>query len=84
VAKEKGNIEKEMKGWKERAKELEQEMEQLKGLENSSVFGNSMQQTKKYDFEVKRMKEMFTQQLQKAKEEGQKWRNQCKAAEEKV
>ena len=63
-----------MASFKDRCKELEQELDIIRGSDQPSIFGNSsvsyagkanttvsaMNTTKNYDFEVKRMKDMFT------------------------
>jgi hypothetical protein len=81
----------------ERCKDYERELEQTRvgGLENMSMFGNSMhiagnttqninQTQKRFDVEVKQMKEMYTSQLSKAKEEISKLRQTCQDKEQKL
>lgn len=53
------------------------------------MFGNSMHAAnnptqKKFDFEVKQMKEMYTQQLTKAKEEINKLKTNCQDKDQKL
>jgi hypothetical protein len=76
-----------LKNFKERCKDLEQELDQVRGFENNSIFGNTsvnyggkgnstaLNQTKNnnFDFEVKKIKDMYQQQLTKAKEESNKY-----------
>lgn len=65
-------VQTDLRGFKERCKDYERELEQTKNIENISMFGNSMnmgagagsnitQTQKKFDFEVKQMREMYNQ-----------------------
>ena len=56
-----------LKGFKERCKDYEKELESLRQVENSSMFGNQTSimgnaniTTRKYDVEIKQIKEMYT------------------------
>lgn len=64
-----------LKQYKQRCKDYEQELEQLKGFDqsNMSAIGKSVTGNK-YDYEIKQIKEVFNQQLNKAKEESNKYK----------
>eukprot|EP00347_Sterkiella_histriomuscorum_P011245 403373188 len=89
----------ELANYKERCKDQETELDHIRGgsLDQNSMFGGNqsvsyagkvnttLNQTRNnYDFEVKKMKDVFTQQLNKTKEESSKYRTQVKDLESKV
>ena len=56
-----------LKGYKERCKDYERELEGLMQVENNNLFGNAQTsggsgtQLKKYDVEIKQIKDQYTQ-----------------------
>ena len=55
-----------MKGFKERCKVLEMELESTRGFENSALAGGPK---KNNDYELKQMREVYDRKLNKANEE---------------
>ena len=90
----------EMRSFKERCKEVEQELEMFRqgSSENNSIFCNNINQTmasgvgkanlnqtrtNNYDFEIKKIRDMYQQQLAKAKEDSSKYSQMYKDSESK-
>ena len=78
VEKEKEKYATECKGFKERCKQMEQEFLEQRGIENMSMFGNSVISVanvttnggnKKSDYELKHVKEIYDKQLSKVNED---------------
>ncbi len=96
MEKEKDKYKEELRGFKERCKQLEMELEQTRGFENSSMFGTSQlmmnttsatgmnPQSKKNDYELKQLKEVYDKKLAKSNEELQRKSSQVKDLENEV
>lgn len=67
MEKEQETIMKDLKSYKERCKDFEIELQQLRGFENS-IGNQSKLKTNSYDMEIKQVRDKFTKQLNKAKE----------------